>query len=83
MYFEKARGIHGEDTAPFMAQLISDGENQKWEIQLFNDSNYEQTIKLRNEGLIQSEIAAKLELNKSTISRYVIRAKHEGRINSD
>ena len=44
------------------------------------DTSYDQAILLANQGLPQSEIAEKLNLHKSNISRHLKRAHQEGKI---
>jgi|688.fasta_scaffold353512_1 hypothetical protein len=78
--FEKARGFYGDDAREFEAQLIDDGGKTNWQTRSLEESNYEKTYKLLNEGLKQKEIASELNLNKGTVSRYVQRATQEGKI---
>ena len=51
-----------------------------WETKLLDDSNYEKTIDMLNDGLSQSDISKELGLNKSTISRYAKKARESGRL---
>ncbi len=82
VHFEKARGIYGDDVAPFIAQLSTDEHGvQCWLTQSLEDSTFEKIISLNKEGLTQKEIAEELGKNKSTISRHLKRAKREGLIN--
>jgi len=82
VHFEKARGIYGDDVAPFVAQLRTDEHGvQCWLTQSLEESTYKKVIALHEEGLTQREIAEELGKNKSTISRHLTRAKNEGLIN--
>lgn len=80
VHFEKSRGIFGDDVAPFIAKLITDEENQRWDVDYLDNSNYEKTVSLLKDGISQADIAKELDLNKSTISRYSKKAKESGRV---
>lgn len=84
IHFEKARGFLGEATEPLVAQLISkeDGK-QEWSIQPLQGNVHEQIIQLAKQGFKQNEIAEKVSLHKSNISRYIKQATMEGKINQD
>ena len=81
VHFEKARGVLGEGVAPFSANLLFTDAEYSWKLQLLDDSNFEKTIHFLNEGFKQSDVAAELCINKSTVSRYARRARNEGRLN--
>ena len=82
VHFEKARGIYGDDVAPFFAQLSTDEHGiQCWLTQSLEDSTFEKVISLHQEGLTQKEIAEEIGKNKSTVSRHLKQAKREGVIN--
>lgn len=81
VHFEKARGIHGDDTRPFEAALTTDQNGyQTWIQRTLEESIYEQVIKLHKDGLNQSEIAQEIDRHKSRVSRMITKAKNEGRI---
>lgn len=81
VHFEKARGLLGEDVAPFRTQLKqNEDESFYWETQLLDDSNYEKMIIMLNDGLSQADISKELGLNKSTISRHAKKARESGRL---
>lgn len=80
VHYEKARGICGEEVAPFRAQLRADEDSQEWNIQLLDDSNYEKIINLLNEDISQCDIAKELNVHKSLVSKYKRRATEEGRV---
>jgi putative DNA primase/helicase len=79
IHYEKARGIHGEDTAPILAQLVSrDNEPQRWELTPLEQSTAEKVADLLAEGISQTEIADILGLTKGAISRAKKRAVELG-----
>lgn len=81
VHFEKARGLLGDDVAPFRTQLKqNEDESFYWDTQLLDDSNYKKIIEMLNDGLSQTEISKELGLNKSTISRHAKKARESGRL---
>jgi RecA-family ATPase len=71
IHFEKARHLVGEDAAPLCAHLTEYG----WTVQALEQERDQRILSLHGEGLTQTEIAAELEVNKSTISRALRRLK--------
>lgn len=70
VHFEKARGIYGEDTKPFEAQLTTKPDGlQAWTIKALEESTAEKVVALLKEGLSQVEVAEILGINKSNVSR--------------
>ncbi len=81
VYFEKARGIYGDDVAPFESILKTDENgNHTWLTRSLEDTTFDKVVKLTNEGLSQKEIAIELNLHKSNVSRHHRRATEEGLI---
>ena len=81
IHFEKARGFLGADAESFQAQLTTNELGlHAWTTSLVEDSSYNQIIKLTNEGYKQKDIAEKMNLHKSNVSRHVKRGSQEGRI---
>jgi DNA-binding transcriptional ArsR family regulator len=77
--FEKARGLLGEDTAPFEARLAVDSSGrQAWTLRMLEESRRERILALKAEGLSLSEIASELGVNKSTVSRALKKATEDG-----
>lgn len=77
--YEKSRGFFGDSAKSFEAQLCNDGnDNYFWKTTSLEESNYEKVVGLFNNGLKQKDIVIETSLNKSTVSRYVSRAKEEG-----
>ena len=84
-HFEKNRALLGDEVKPFEARLESntnkDGlETLKWTWKSLEDSNFVKVCGLSNVGLKNWEIVKELEIDKSTVSRYVQRGKEEGTI---
>lgn len=80
IHFEKSRGFMGEDAESLEAQLISKNESQEWVIRPTAESSYDQVVHLTRQGLKQKDIAEKLNIDKSNVSRHLKRANQEGRI---
>ncbi|OGT38345.1 MAG: hypothetical protein A3F11_05835 [Gammaproteobacteria bacterium RIFCSPHIGHO2_12_FULL_37_14] len=78
--FEKARGFLGDDAEGFEAKMVMDGNRQEWHTSTLPGSAYEEVVTLAKKGLKQKEIAEKMSLDKSGVSRYISRAHQEGRI---
>jgi putative DNA primase/helicase len=74
IHFEKARHLVGEDAAPLCAHLTEYG----WTVQALEQERDQRILSLHGEGLTQTEIAAELDVNKSTISRALRRLKGGG-----
>ena len=86
VFFEKNRGLYGDEVKPFEARLEShlreDGvKTCNWTWKLLEDSNYEKVCRLSCDGLSNTDITQELGINKSTVSRHVKRGKQEGKIN--
>lgn len=79
IHFTKSRGFFSRDAEPMMVKLIAlpDGKH-KWEVLPLELSTYKKVIALKNEGLAPKDIAAELEINKSTVSRHLKHARAEG-----
>lgn len=79
IHFEKARGFFGEAADPFEAQLIihEDGV-QEWIMRPV--SSNDQILDMVKQGYKQNEIAEKVNLHKSNVSRHIKRAAQAGKI---
>jgi hypothetical protein len=81
VHFEKARGVFGEAVTPLTARLTNSACGaQAWETHSLEESTYEKVVALSKEGLKPFEIAAELEVNKSTVSRHLKQARQHGRL---
>lgn len=77
--FEKARHLYGQSVDSLDCQLITDEKGrQGWTIKPVSVSTYEKVLSLAQEGLNGNEIAQELDINKSTVSRYLKKGKQEG-----
>lgn len=82
VHFEKSRGFLGEEAESFEAHLVNQNENQEWLLRPIAESSFDQVVNLTKQGMKQKEIAEKLAINKSNVSRHLKRAYQEGRITS-
>jgi len=81
VHFKKARHLFGDQTKPFTAKLETDSQElQTWNFRSLEESTLDKVVELFNEGLSQKEIAEKLMLNKSSVSRHIKKAKEKGLI---
>lgn len=84
LHFEKNRGFYGDEAKAREVSLTSDEKgNTVWGWQHLNDSTFDRVVGLLNEGLYPKDVAAELEINKSTVSRYKRKAKESGLLISD
>jgi hypothetical protein len=78
VHFEKARGVFGDSVASFTAQLTSSpAGGYAWETATLEESTFDKVVALSKEGLKPFEIATELEINKSTVSRHLQRARQK------
>lgn len=70
VHFEKKRHLLDEQAKPFVASLV-DG---RWRHDTLEDDTVNRVLRLKEEGLNQSEIAIELDVHKSTVSRALKRA---------
>lgn len=83
IHFEKARNFSGESAQPIQARLIESESGFKWEFQALEDSTYQKVVALYVEGITSlNDIAAELDVNKSTVSRSLKKARELGAISS-
>jgi putative DNA primase/helicase len=76
--FTKSRGLTGEAVESLELQLGGTDDRAVWTYRTVEASTYDRVVALAKEGLIQSEIANELELNKSSVSRHMRRARELG-----
>ena len=76
--FTKARNLAGEDAESVELKLGGTEERATWTWQTVESSTYERILSLAKEGLKPGEIAAELEVNKSTVSRHMRKARELG-----
>ena len=75
--FKKARGFSGDEAESFIAQLEEKNNKFQWHIEDLEDSLFQKVISFNKAGMSQKDIAEKLGVNKSTVSKYISRAKYE------
>jgi DNA-binding transcriptional ArsR family regulator len=80
VHFEKGRELYGADSKPFLAKLVTVEGLQRWEIADLEASTFDQVVQMTSLGMQLHDIAAELEVNKSTVSRHLKRAREEGLI---
>jgi putative DNA primase/helicase len=79
--FEKARGIYGDDTKSFEAQLTTMPDGKLvWLTKPLEQSTAEKVAELFKEGVPQREMADILGVSKGTISKAKARAIADGLI---
>jgi putative DNA primase/helicase len=81
IHFKKARGFFGADAEGFKARLTTDHEGMlKWESEPLTASTFDKVMALAKNGEKQLDIANKLNIHKSNVSRHLQRAKMEGKL---
>jgi putative DNA primase/helicase len=84
VYFEKTRGIYGNETKPFEAQLMAKADGRQGRTtRTMGNSTAEKVAALLSYGLKQKEIAAQLKLTKGTVSKAKAKAVRLGLLNVD
>ena len=86
VHFEKTRGAMEERYESFLAKMTRhDGQNDLPELfwgyeSVENDSTYKRVVDLMQQGKNQKEVAEILKIHKGTVSKYVHRARSEGKL---
>lgn len=78
--YSKARHLTGDAAAPFEATLTDFSGSQTWLTKPATESTLDQVVELNGLGLSQSEIAAELGVNRSTVCRAFKKAIEDGLI---
>lgn len=79
VHFEKSRYLYGEEVAPFEVKLTTDNaDKQCWLTKPLEESTFDKVVGLSLEGLKQKDISDELQVNKSTVSRHLRKAKDLG-----
>jgi DNA-binding transcriptional ArsR family regulator len=81
--FTKARNLMGEDAESLELELAGDEDRAEWRWRTVESSTFDRVVDLANEGLRPNEIAVELEVNKSTVSRHLRKARADGLITAD
>lgn len=79
IHYEKARHLSGSDVEPIEAKLtVHEQGMSTWAWRPVSESTHDRVVSLANEGLTQSEIAAELNIHRSTVMRIWRKADDEG-----
>ncbi len=78
--FTKARNLAGDEAESLELQLGGTDEQAAWTWRTVESSTHDRVVALAKEGLKQSEIAVELEVNKSTVSRHLRKARESGEL---
>lgn len=73
--FTKARSLMGSDAESIELELTGDPDRAVWKWRTVESSTYDRIVALTKEGLTPSEICAELDVNKSTVSRHLRKAR--------
>lgn len=76
--FTKARNLTGTDAESLELQLGGDDDRATWTWRTVESSTYDRVVALTKEGLKPAEICAELDVNKSTVSRHLRKARDLG-----
>ena len=76
--FTKARNLTGSDAESLELQLGGDDDRAVWTWRTVESSTYDRVVALSKEGLKPGDICAELEINKSTVSRHLRKAREMG-----
>lgn len=75
VHFEKNRSFMGEDAEALDVTLKQQQGRMIWDFRKVEASNYRKVVELAKEGVKQADIARELDLNPSTVSRHLRKAK--------
>ncbi len=78
--FTKARHLKGSEAESLEIVLGGTEDNAEWTWRTVELSTFDRVVALTNEGLKPFEIVSELQINKSSVSRHLKRAKEEGLI---
>lgn len=81
--FTKARNLTGTEQESLELALCGDEDRAVWKWKTVDASTYERVATLAKEGLRPNEIAAELEINKSTVSRHLRKARESGHLTQE
>lgn len=80
VHYEKARSAYGSSLTPVIAQMSENGNGPQWTYTTLEVAEQDTVIEMAREGYQQAEIARETGRHKSQISRWIKKAKEEGRI---
>lgn len=76
--FTKGRNLKGNQMESLEVTLGGTDDRAEWTCTTVEGSTFKRVVALANDGLKPADIAAELEINKSTVSRHLKRARDEG-----
>lgn len=76
--FTKARNLTGADAESLELKLGGDEDRAVWSWRTVESSTYDRIVALTKEGLKPGDICAELDINKSTVSRHLRKARELG-----
>lgn len=76
VHYEKGRHLTGDQQQAFVAEL----HNGKWHHESLQDSTRARAVRLKEDGLSNSDIAAELGVNRSTVHRALKKAAKAGEL---
>lgn len=81
--FTKARSLMGSDAESIELELTGEPDRAVWKWRTVESSTYDRVVALTKEGLSASEICTELEINKSTVSRHLRKARELGDVSKE
>jgi hypothetical protein len=81
--FSKARALVGDVAESIELKLGGTDERAEWTWRTVEASTYDRVVALAKEDMKPGEIATELEINKSTVSRHLRRARELGDVQRD
>ena len=76
--FTKSRGLKGDAVESLELELGGDEDRATWTYRTVEASTYDRVVALTKEGLKAGEVCAELDVNKSTVSRQLRKARELG-----
>jgi len=80
VHLTKARGVVGDDAAPFEAKLECLNGRHLWAMRDVVDLDTEQVIEMTKGRMSTRDIAAELGMSKSTVARIQAKVRQESRL---
>ena len=81
--FTKARNLTGTDAESIELKLGGDDDRAVWTWRTVESSTYDRVVALSKEGLKPNEICVELDINKSTVSRHLRKARDLGDVQQE
>lgn len=81
--FTKARNLTGDGADSLEFTLVGDENRAEWLCRTVESSTYDRVVSLTKDGLTPGEICSELEINKSTASRHIKKARDIGDLLAD